>query len=74
MLPVVAGAAGVPLLRRTRRAARARRHRERRQDAVIALCGALAGEVRAGRQPGEALLCAAHDSGGLGDGPVSYTH
>jgi tight adherence protein B len=67
VLPVVAGAAGVPVLRRARLAAHERRTRERRQDAVIALCGALAGEVRAGRQPGEALLCAAHDSGGLGD-------
>jgi tight adherence protein B len=67
VLPVVAGAAGVPVLRRARLARRARRVRERRTDAVIALCGALAGEVRAGRQPGEALLCAAHDSGGLGD-------
>ncbi|MEU6259247.1 type II secretion system F family protein [Streptomyces sp. NPDC047043] len=67
VLPVVAGAAGVPLLRRMRLAAEARRARERRQDAVIALCGALAGEVRAGRQPGEALLRAARDSGGLGE-------
>lgn len=67
VLPVVAGAAGVPVLRRARRAARARRAREDRQDAVIALCGVLAGEVRTGRQPGEALLCAAHDSGGLGE-------
>ncbi len=32
---------------------------------MIALCGALAGEVRAGHQPGEALRRAAHDSGGL---------
>ncbi|CAL9539619.1 type II secretion system F family protein [Streptomyces sp. enrichment culture] len=67
VLPALAGAAGVPVLRRTRLAARERRAREHRQDAVIALCGALAGEVRAGRQPGEALLCAARDSGGLGD-------
>ncbi|MFI5570436.1 type II secretion system F family protein [Streptomyces sp. NPDC051740] len=67
LLPVVAGAAGVPLLRRVRRAAGERRAREGRGDAVIALCGALAGEVRAGRQPGEALLPAARDSGGLGD-------
>ncbi|MEU7422466.1 type II secretion system F family protein [Streptomyces sp. NPDC040750] len=66
-LPAIAGAAGVPLLRRVRRARQARRLRERRADAVIALCGALAGEVRAGRQPGEALLRAARDSGGLGD-------
>lgn len=66
VLPVVAGAAGVPLLRRVRLAREARRARERRGDAVIALCGALAGEVRAGRQPGEALLWAVRDSGGLG--------
>ncbi|RSN64011.1 hypothetical protein DMH12_04350 [Streptomyces sp. WAC 04229] len=66
VLPLLAGAAGVPALRRTRRAGDARRARERRQDAVLALCGALAGEVRAGRQPGEALLYAERDSGGLG--------
>ncbi|WP_328425220.1 type II secretion system F family protein [Streptomyces sp. NBC_00443] len=67
VLPVVAGAAGVPVLRRVRLAREARRARERRGDAVIALCGALAGEVRAGRQPGEALMLAARDSGGLGE-------
>ncbi|GAB2862945.1 type II secretion system F family protein [Streptomyces deserti] len=66
VLPVVAGAAGVPLLRRARLARQTRRDRERRGDAVIALCGALAGEVRAGRQPGEALMRAARDSDGLG--------
>ncbi|MFF6807432.1 type II secretion system F family protein [Streptomyces sp. NPDC012616] len=66
-LPLVAGAAGVPLLRRARRAAEARRAGERRDDAVIALCAALAGEVLAGRQPGEALQWAARDSGGLGE-------
>lgn len=68
VLPVVAGAAGVPLLRRVRLAGEARRARESRGEAVIALCGALTGEVRAGRQPGEALLRAARDSGGLGSG------
>ncbi|MEV8594675.1 type II secretion system F family protein [Streptomyces sp. NPDC052012] len=67
VLPLVAGAAGVPVLRRVRLAARERRARERRGDAVIALCAALAGEVRAGRQPGEALLPAARDTGGLGE-------
>ncbi|KAB1143354.1 hypothetical protein F7R91_26405 [Streptomyces luteolifulvus] len=71
VLPAVAGAAGVPLLRRVRLAAQDRRARERRGDAVIALCGALAGEVRAGRQPGEALLLAARDAGGLGDGQAA---
>ncbi|GAA4062528.1 type II secretion system F family protein [Streptomyces shaanxiensis] len=67
VLPVVAGAAGVPLLRKARLAREARRARERRGDAVIALCASIAGEVRAGRQPGEALLRAAWDSGGLGE-------
>ncbi|MEV8559689.1 type II secretion system F family protein [Streptomyces sp. NPDC051917] len=67
VIPVVAGAAGVVVLRRVRLARQARWVREMRADAVIALCGALAGEVRAGRQPGEALLRAARDSGGLGE-------
>ncbi|MFF5496341.1 type II secretion system F family protein [Streptomyces aquilus] len=67
VVPVVVGLAGVPLLRRVRSARRERRARERRGDAVIALCGVLAGEVRAGRQPGEALLRAARDCDGLGD-------
>lgn len=67
VLPAVVGAAGVPLLRRERRAAEARGARERRGDAVIALCASLAGEVRAGRQPGEALPYAAQCSDGLGD-------
>ncbi|MFI1367727.1 type II secretion system F family protein [Streptomyces griseochromogenes] len=67
LIPVVAGAAGVPVLRRMRLARQAGRARERRADAVIGLCGALAAEVRAGRQPGEALLRAARDSGGLGE-------
>ncbi|WP_129307728.1 type II secretion system F family protein [Streptomyces sp. L2] len=71
LIPVVAGAAGVPVLRRVRLAREARLVRERRADAVIALCEALAGEVRAGRQPGEALLRSARESGGLGDGQAA---
>ncbi|MEV7993396.1 type II secretion system F family protein [Streptomyces sp. NPDC086077] len=71
VLPVVAGAAGMPVLRRVRLAGEARRARERRGDAVIALCSALAGEVRPGRQPGEALLRAARDAGGLGEAQAS---
>ncbi|MFI2617548.1 type II secretion system F family protein [Streptomyces sp. NPDC018584] len=72
LLPVVAGAAGVPVAARVRRARGARRERDRRGDAVIALCGALAGEVRAGRQPGEALRVVLGEGGigglGLGGG------
>lgn len=66
LVPVLTGAAGVPLLRKMQRSRTARRERERRGDEVIALCGVLAGEVRAGRQPGEALLTAVRDTGGLG--------
>ncbi|MGV2915100.1 type II secretion system F family protein [Streptomyces alfalfae] len=55
VLPLVAGAAAVPLAGRVRRARAARAERERCGAAVIALCGALASEVRAGRQPGDAL-------------------
>ncbi|MFF1378325.1 type II secretion system F family protein [Streptomyces sp. NPDC058308] len=58
VVPLAVGAAGVPLAARVRRARDARRDRQRRGDAVIALCGELAGEVRAGRQPGEALRLA----------------
>ncbi|MEG8276624.1 type II secretion system F family protein [Streptomyces sp. AHA2] len=67
VLPVLLGAAGVPLLRRVRSAGQVRRARERRADEVIALCSALAGEVRAGRQPGEALLRGARECGGLAE-------
>ncbi|MGW0613447.1 type II secretion system F family protein [Streptomyces sp. NPDC002788] len=67
VLPVVLGVAGVPLLRKARLSGLARRDRERRADEAIALCAALAGEVRAGRQPGEALLRAARDCGGLAE-------
>ncbi|MCN9241774.1 type II secretion system F family protein [Streptomyces sp. RY43-2] len=67
VLPLLAGVGGVPLLRRVRLAREARLARDRRGEAVIALCGALAGEVRAGCQPGEALLRVARDDGGLGE-------
>ncbi|MGW1257977.1 type II secretion system F family protein [Streptomyces sp. NPDC002513] len=67
VLPLLMGAVGVPVLRRVRLAREARRVRDGRGAAVIALCASLAGEVRAGRQPGEALLRAARDSGGLGE-------
>ncbi|MFE5006349.1 type II secretion system F family protein [Streptomyces sp. NPDC056637] len=63
VVPLVVGAAGVPLAARVRRDREARRVRERRADAVISLCGVLAGEVRAGRQPGEALVVAVREEG-----------
>lgn len=68
VLPLVLGAAGMPLIRRVRRGRDARLEEERRATEVIALCGSLAGEVRAGRQPGEALRTAAAGAGaGLGE-------
>jgi tight adherence protein B len=65
VLPLLLGIAALPVARRAAKAGEARRDRERRADAVIALCGALAGEVRAGHHPGEALLAVARDSDGL---------
>ncbi|MEU6944259.1 hypothetical protein ABZ957_03285 [Streptomyces sp. NPDC046316] len=55
-LPLVAGALAVPLTGRRLRARALRREREARSDAVVALCGAVAAELRAGRQPARALL------------------
>lgn len=71
VLPLVAGAVGTPLAGRARRAGEAARARERRADAVIALCGTLAGEVRAGRQPGQALRTAAEAGSEVGPGAGS---
>ncbi|MET8505987.1 type II secretion system F family protein [Streptomyces sp. NPDC004787] len=65
-LPLLAGAAAVPLVGRRLRAARARRERMERADRVVALCGAVAGELRAGWQPAQALAFAARTTGALG--------
>ncbi|MET9955175.1 type II secretion system F family protein [Streptomyces sp. NPDC006339] len=65
-LPLLAGAAAVPLVGRRLRAARGGREREARADRVVALCGAVAGELRAGRQPAQALSFAARTTGALG--------
>ncbi|KNB49539.1 membrane protein [Streptomyces caatingaensis] len=59
--PLMAGAA-VPLVRRRLAARRRQRERGRREDAVIELCGAVAGDLRAGRQPGEAMAAARCDA------------
>ncbi|MFI8824521.1 type II secretion system F family protein [Streptomyces sp. NPDC053431] len=66
-LPLLAGAVAVPLVGRGLRTARARREREARADGVVALCGAVAGELRAGWQPAQALSFAARTTGALGD-------
>jgi tight adherence protein B len=54
-LPLLAAGLLAPLAVRRWRARRERLAAERRQEAVIELCGSVAGEVRAGRAPGEAL-------------------
>lgn len=66
VLPLLAGAVAVPLVRRWLRRRAGRRRREQAADAVTALCGAVVGELRAGHEPGQALLAAARDSGALG--------
>ncbi|RPK62967.1 Bacterial type II secretion system protein F domain protein [Streptomyces sp. ADI96-02] len=58
VLPLIVGAVAVPLVRRWLRRRDQRRERERGADAVTALCGAMVGELRAGREPGQALLTA----------------
>jgi tight adherence protein B len=69
-LPLLLGAVAVPGAARARRARDARRERDRRGDAVIRLCEVLAGEVRAGRQPGAALTVAVRESGAPGGAAV----
>ncbi|MCT4354620.1 type II secretion system F family protein [Streptomyces sp. Je 1-79] len=65
-LPLAAGAIAVPLAGRRLRAVAHRKEREARSDAVVALCGAVAAELRAGRQPARALLFAVGATGALG--------
>ncbi|MFF8831759.1 type II secretion system F family protein [Streptomyces sp. NPDC015131] len=66
VLPLVAGACAMPLVGRRLRARERAKERERRVDAVIAFCGAMAGELRAGWHPGQALLWAARTTRALG--------
>ncbi|UUN31312.1 type II secretion system F family protein [Streptomyces sp. FIT100] len=66
VLPLVLGLVAVPWVRRRLRARERGRDSERRADAVVALCGGIAGELRAGHQPGQALLTAGRATGALG--------
>ncbi|MEU9202414.1 type II secretion system F family protein [Streptomyces sp. NPDC048332] len=66
VLPVAAGAAAIPVVRRWLGRRELRRERERRADGVVDLCGAVVGELRAGHEPGQALLVAVHVTGVLG--------
>ncbi|MGW6457245.1 type II secretion system F family protein [Streptomyces sp. NPDC055078] len=71
VLPLIAGVVAVPLVRRRLRTRERSRVRERRAAEVIALCGAVSGELRAGLQPGQALVCAAGATGALGSGEAA---
>lgn len=58
VLPVLAAPVAGYLVRRWLAGRRAERARERRTAEVIGLCAAVAGELRAGRQPAQALYAA----------------
>ncbi|MEU9718863.1 hypothetical protein [Streptomyces sp. NPDC047976] len=58
VIPLLLGAASVPLLRRWLRARERERARAARAAGVVELCGAVVGELRAGAQPGGALTVA----------------
>ncbi|MFE0193729.1 type II secretion system F family protein [Streptomyces sp. NPDC058989] len=64
-LPVLVSPVAMFLVRRRLAARGAERARDRRAAQVIGLCAAVAGELRAGRQPAQALLAAG--APGLGD-------
>ncbi|MFJ6464550.1 type II secretion system F family protein [Streptomyces sp. NPDC091387] len=66
VLPMAAGAVAVPLVRRWLGRRELRKVRERRADGVVDLCGAVVGELRAGREPGQALLVAVRGTGVMG--------
>ncbi|WP_415957470.1 type II secretion system F family protein [Streptomyces sp. 021-4] len=74
VLPLIAGAMAVPLVRRWMRGRARRRQCERAADSVAALCAAVVGELRAGHEPGRALSaglreCAADAETRVGGGP-----
>ncbi|GHB69650.1 membrane protein [Streptomyces cirratus] len=58
VIPLVLGAASVPLVRRWLRIRERERARVGRAAEVVALCGAAVGELRAGAQPGQAMTAA----------------
>ncbi|MFJ7593094.1 type II secretion system F family protein [Streptomyces sp. NPDC097617] len=58
VIPLLAGAAALPLVRRWLRVRTRERARAARAAEVVALCGAVVGELRAGAQPGQALTAA----------------
>ncbi|MEU2246892.1 type II secretion system F family protein [Streptomyces sp. NPDC019224] len=67
VLPLIAGAVAVPVARRWLRKRQSRKDREARADGVVDLCGALVGELRAGHEPGQALLVAVRSTAVMGE-------
>ncbi|MER5727398.1 type II secretion system F family protein [Streptomyces sp. NPDC002138] len=57
-IPLVVGVVAVPVVRRLLLVRRRARDREARAAEVVALCGAVVGELRSGAQPGQALTAA----------------
>lgn len=70
VLPLVAAPVALPVVRLALRRRRERQLRAGRTAEVIELCGAVAGELRAGRQPDEALRAALADGTGAVGAPV----
>ncbi|MER6313440.1 type II secretion system F family protein [Streptomyces sp. NPDC001581] len=69
VIPLLAGAAALPLLRRWLRVRARERARAARAAEVVALCGAVVGELRAGAQPGQALTAAMRRTVAIPGGP-----
>ncbi|MFF0506806.1 type II secretion system F family protein [Streptomyces fimicarius] len=72
VLPLVAGAVAVPVIRRWLRRRAGAREAEKAAATVAALCGDVVGELRAGREPGQALLFALRE-GPSEDSPSAAT-
>ncbi|MFC8532545.1 type II secretion system F family protein [Streptomyces sp. NPDC057249] len=70
VLPLLAGSAAVPLARRWLLKMRSRKEEEARANGVVDLCGAVVGELRAGREPGEALLVAVRGTDVMGEAGI----
>ncbi|MER7400718.1 type II secretion system F family protein [Streptomyces sp. NPDC000151] len=61
LLPMALGALAMPVAHRWLTGRAAQRERDRRRDDVIAFCAAVAAELRAGCQPGQALVLAGEE-------------
>lgn len=71
VVPALLGIVAVPLVRRRLRARERERERRHRAGEVVALCGAVAGELRAGLQPGAALRLGVRATDALGEGEAA---